>query len=275
MSFNVQALVDVFSEVFSACTFDYCPLCLGKLKIYKKSDFTYRCSRRTCRKRGSFTKGTPFYRLKMSLENALTILKMWLLDIKTTAIAELLEIDRVTVSSFLKRCSKVLINNFSATSTKIGGKNIIVEIDESRFGKNKYGKGHLVKGVWVFGMVERTPKRRIVLVPVDLRNAVTLEEILKQYVHEESIIHSDCWKAYANLQNLFALHNTVNHSKFFKDPITNVHTNTIEGNWSAIKQQTPVKYRCKTKVIVYLIKYMLKRNYSGCKLKNLLKFLFL
>ena len=31
------------------------------------------------------------------------------------------------------------------------------------------------------------------------------------------------------------MHQKVYYSKNFKDPITGIHTNTIEGNWSALK----------------------------------------
>ena len=65
----------------------------------------------------------------------------------------------------------------------------------------------------------------------------------------------------------------MNHSKFFKDPSSGVHTNTIEGNWSSIKRQTPIRNRCKRKVEAYLMKYMIKRNYTGSVFKNLLNFL--
>ena len=50
---------------------------------------------------------------------------------------------------------------------------------------------------------------------------------------------------------------TVNHSKFFKDRITSVHTNTIEGNWAAIKQQTPIRCRTKKSTLPYLLRFML------------------
>ncbi|OQS54280.1 hypothetical protein EHP00_1112 [Ecytonucleospora hepatopenaei] len=48
----------------------------------------------------------------------------------------------------------------------IGGEGVIVEIDESKFGKRKYNRGHKVKSVWVLGMVEKTADRRIVLLLV-------------------------------------------------------------------------------------------------------------
>ena len=40
---------------------------------------------------------------------------------------------------------------------QIGGIGIVVEIDESKFGKRKHNCGHKVDGVWVVGMVEITP----------------------------------------------------------------------------------------------------------------------
>jgi hypothetical protein len=208
------------------------------------------------------------------LEDALLFLKMWLSDIGTTAIAEVLSLDRSIVSWFLRKCFKLIIANFDTTFTKIDGKDVVVEVDESKIGKNKYNRGHTVKEVWIFGMAERTQERRIVLVPVVQRNQVTFEEILKRYVHVESIVHSDCWKAYADLQYIFSEHKTVNHSKNFKDTITGIHTNTIEGNWSAIKRQAPITHRCSKRVTVYLIKYMLKRNYKDFTFKHLIKLLF-
>ena len=40
-------------------------------------------------------------------------------------------------------------------SGKTDSPNKTVEINESKFGRCKYQRGHLVKGQWVFGSVER------------------------------------------------------------------------------------------------------------------------
>jgi hypothetical protein len=41
---------------------------------------------------------------------------------------------------------------------KIGGNNSVVEIDESKFGKRKYNRGHRAEGVWVRGMIDKRAK---------------------------------------------------------------------------------------------------------------------
>ena len=71
----------------------------------------------------------------------------------------------------------------------------------------------------------------------------------------------------------FNSHKTVNHSKQFKDPVTGVHSNTIEGNWSAIKRQTPVRCRTRSLVPLYLVRFMLNRNSPDNTLEELIKFL--
>ena len=50
-------------------------------------------------------------------------------------------------------------------SEQIGGNGIEVEIDESKFGKQKYHRGHKVEGQWVFGGREKYNKHRIFMIP--------------------------------------------------------------------------------------------------------------
>ncbi|KAI5151369.1 hypothetical protein ENBRE01_2094 [Enteropsectra breve] len=119
-------------------------------------------------------------------------------------------------------------------------------------------------------MVERTPERRIVFVKVEDLKRPTLKMLLLKYVHPESIIHSDCWKAYSNLCALFAEHRTVNHSLHFFDPETLVHTNRIEGNWSGVKEQVSNTHKTKEHVDVYLIRYMIRKNSPDSALESLL-----
>ncbi|KRH92904.1 hypothetical protein M153_2153000374 [Pseudoloma neurophilia] len=60
---------------------------------------------------------------------------------------------------FLRRIKKNAKKKYSKIKM-IGGENIIVEIDESKFGKRKYNRIHRVEGQWVLGLIERTSKRK-------------------------------------------------------------------------------------------------------------------
>ncbi|KAG0436766.1 hypothetical protein DMUE_4066 [Dictyocoela muelleri] len=124
----------------------------------------------------------------------------------------------------------------------IGGEVVIVEIDESKFGKRKYHEGHRVEGVWVLGKVERFGDRRIILVNIENRNSETLTELIGKYIKPWSIIYSDCLRGYANISKFFT-HLTVNHSLRFINKKNNVHTNTIEGNWSSLKKYITPNFR--------------------------------
>ena len=103
---------------------------------------------------------------------------------------------------FRESCISAVIDN----STPIGGNRIEVEIDESKFGKRKYHKGHKVEGQWVFGGREKYNKKQIFMIPVCNRKESTLIPIIKKWIEPGSIIHSDCWKAYSKCtgqQSLF------------------------------------------------------------------------
>ncbi|KAF9761402.1 hypothetical protein NGRA_2677 [Nosema granulosis] len=157
---------------------------------------------------------------------------------------------------------------------KIGGNNLIVEIDESKFRKSRFHRGHHVEGVWVLGIVEKDGPKRIKLFRVDDRSKITLEKYIVNSVHIETKIYTDCWKEYTGLKNLLNDHSTVNHSKYFKVSITHVHTNTIEGNWFAVKRQTPPRGRTKKTFDLYLVRFILLRNEIRHPLQRLIKYCF-
>ena len=83
-------------------------------------------------------------------------------------------------------------------SQKIGGPDKTVEIDESKFGKRKYHRGHRVQGQWIFGGVERGTGRSF-FVPVRNRTKATLTAIILAWVEPGTTIISNCWAAYNDL----------------------------------------------------------------------------
>lgn len=75
------------------------------------------------------------------------------------------------------------------------------------------------------------------LVPVERRDSETLIPLIVKYVEPGSIIHSDEWRAYSCLSSHGWIHQTVNHSRHFVDPVTGVHTQGIESFWNQIKRK--------------------------------------
>ncbi|XDV13931.1 hypothetical protein PO909_002229 [Leuciscus waleckii] len=125
---------------------------------------------------------------------------------------------------------------------KVGGLNICVHIYESKFRhRRKYARGRYGgawrRKSWVFGMVEIMPSRKPVLRLVDKRDKTTLLPIIEKHVKRGSIIHSDEWRAYSTLSERGYQHHTVNHSIHFVNPLTGVHTQTIERAWANFKTE--------------------------------------
>ncbi|GFU56455.1 putative isxo2-like transposase domain protein [Trichonephila clavipes] len=111
----------------------------------------------------------------------------------------------------------------------LGDPDVIVEIDESMFGKRKHNRGKRVKGTWVFGVIERSTNKCLFHV-VQNKSKDTLLASIKSNKKEGTAIISDCRKSYDCLEDEGFLHLLVNHKMYFKDPETGAHPNSIEGS---------------------------------------------
>ena len=100
-----------------------------------------------------------------------------------------------------------------------GGRDVIVEIDETCVSRRKYERGRLVRHQqWIFGGVVRgTFGQECFLAEVARRDAATLLQNIQQFIEPESIIFSDLWKGYDRITNMPEgyQHIRVNHSENF------------------------------------------------------------
>lgn len=237
-----------------------------KLNLNKK---LYVCKFYKCRKAISPLKGTIFNKLTLPLNIQLHVLYYFLGKVPCSFTASTLGISKNTVSSYNKLFRKHLKNKqLPNMNIKIGGRNTIVEMDETKIAKRKYNKGHRVEGAWVIGGIERSKlktkikneNKKLFLIPIEERNIDNIDLIVKKYVKKGTTIYTDCWKGYNNLKNIGYKHMTVNHSKHFKDPETGVHTNTIEGTWNGLKQSIIPRNRNKKDILLYLKEYQWRKK---------------
>ena len=102
----------------------------------------------------------------------------------------------------LTKVNAHLVPKYYESIEKIGGDSLIVEIDESKFGKRKYNRGHRVDGVWVLGMIEKVSKK-IILYVLDDRKKETLNQFIQQSVESETVMRTDGWRGYVDFKDLF------------------------------------------------------------------------
>lgn len=96
---------------------------------------------------------------------------------------------------------------------------------------------------------------------VSNRSTSTIVEVLSRHVIEGSTILTDCWKGYASLDKIFNIvHETVNHKKWFKDPHTGTHTNTVEGTNYALKRHVPPRNRTEDDLPGFLHEFVWRRK---------------
>ena len=237
-----------------------CSACNGPTK--RKGD-CWICIKKACSKTVSIFKGSFFQNSKIKCSEVLHIAYLWLNKVPAGAIATMTGHSNHTISSYKKHLNQLAADNVNVHGCVIGGPNIVVEVDESKIAKRKHYRGHTVEGAWIVGGVERTTERKIFVELVENRNSETLKEIIQRNVHQGSIIHTDMWRGYSCIEQLGMEHKVVNHSKNFKDPISGVHTNTIEGTWSGLKRSIPIRNRNKDTVGEHILTFIWMRQNEG------------
>ena len=166
-----------------------------------------------------------------SLEVITELVYLWSQRLSNSAIEHELKLSHRTVIEWSAYLRDVCNYTVLEESEQIGGEGVHVEINESKFGKRKYYRGHRVKGQWIFGGHETKDESKVFMFPVKKRNAATLLPIIEKWIKKGSIIHSNCWKAYSKLNEMGYKHVTVNHSKELINPDNDACTNRIESDW--------------------------------------------
>ena len=205
--FDEQACIQwLFSEGLLKTT-ETCELCGGSVRIHENK---FKCTRRLCRKSKSIFSGTFFSNAKIKPNEIMFLGYLWL----TGATADMMLIqsghNTHTVADYNRHFRQLVAETLGSDDAMIGGSGVVVEVDETKMGKRKYHRGHHVEGAWVIVGVERTPERRVFAEVVEDRSANTILKILGRHLIEGSVLHTDCWKGYHQVHEVYGIvHHTV------------------------------------------------------------------
>lgn len=238
-----------------------CPACNNAMDRNLEL-MAFRCTKWNCTRRGriSLRRHTFFFGSALKCIDIMGLSQMWLAKASVDTCITLTGHSSSTVCAFYKHFRQLVSSALKPEDQIIGGPGIIVEVDETKLGKRKYHRGHHVEGVWVLVGIEQRENGKIFLVPVPDRSGPTLDALVSRHVLPGSTVHTDMWPGYSNLSALGFVHQTVNHKLFFKDPVTQVCTNTAEGLNSGLKRRIPVRNRVSNSIEEHLGEYIWRRQ---------------
>ena len=200
----------------------------------------------------SIRSGSFFSRSNLKLSQWIHIIYLWSIGESQKDTVKLSGVSKRSMVEIYASLRAICGQYFKQNPIRLGGPGQVCQLDESQFAhKVKHHRGRAPqKDVWVFSIVDGAtiPATGFMRV-VENRSASTLLPIIQEVVRSGSVVHSDQWRGYMNLQrNLGLSHQTVNHSVHFVDPSTGVHTQTIESYW------------CKHKIAIKVMKGICRKT---------------
>jgi ISXO2-like transposase domain len=214
---------------------------------------------------GNFFNAQLFFSIsRLTPQDTMLLGYLWLCGSSHTSMMAFTGHSSATIVAYSGYLRQLVSESLDSSDTQIGGEGVIVEVDESKFGKRKNNRGHQISGAWVIGGIERTPERKFFGVVVEKRDSDTIVNVLSRFVLAGSIVHTDCWRGYTNIEEeLGVVHLTVNHSLYYVDPQTGVHTSTIEAKWAALKRKITLRGRVKERLGLQLLEQIWRRRHES------------
>lgn len=198
-----------------------CPMCRGKLSWKREYGWC-----RVCRTKLRPKASTWFRSSKLSYRQLFLLLWCFQHRQSPNTARLVTGVSYTTVHRWYWRFRKHL----PAAKQELSG---IVEVDESFFGKQKYGHQTLVAGA-----IERDTRRlRLQVIPDRAQD--TLEAFLMATVARNSLLLTDAHAGYHDLEFYGYSHERCNHSNGHFGP-----TNQIENFWGVVKRYLKKLYGC-------------------------------
>lgn len=247
------------------------------MKVYFKNERAlFKCCR--CTTTNSIFYKTIFQSCNKDISEILDVIYFWCMDqVQSITGFESGISNKNTISRWYSKLNELsgrIMRGLNPTG-KIGGPGHVIQIDESKFSKRKFGVGRIVRSPWIVGMID-VETREVCFVETFFRNSETLNDIIHNHINEGSILITDCWAGYNNLQNLGFQHFTVNHSENFVDPITGANTQLIENTWGVYKKnmrKRGINYACNLNG--YFFEFMFKKKFGRGAFEKILENIYL
>lgn len=222
-----------------------CPYCKSLKASSKKSENRYRCL--DCNNSYSVLVGTVMEATKLPLQKWFLAICLMLHARKGLSSLQLsrdLGINKNTAWYLQKRIRTAM----QEKDLLLHG---VIEADESYIGgalNNKHKKYKNKKGYHKSGMEHKTPvlgmvqrEGRIAVQVLGKAWGVEIKPILQAMINKESIVITDGFGGYKDIDQYFTKHIKVNKSRSIWR-IGEYHTNTIEGFWSMFKRAIVGQY---------------------------------
>ena len=190
-----------------------CPDCYGRL-LFRRS-YAW-C--RVCRKKHSVRSLTWFCGSNLSFQKLWLLIWCWQKQKAAGTTVDIVGVSYPTVRRWFRRFRALV----PRSDLQLSG---IVEVDESFFGKEKYGQQTIVVGA-----IERDTRRIRLQIAPD-RAQDTLELFLTSTVNRTAHLTTDAFSGYSDLEFYGYSHERCNHSNGHFGP-----TNMIENFWGVIKR---------------------------------------
>lgn len=245
-----------------------CPKCGRPMKLKlvndSKDGYKWACRRNNSQDKHVASKsircGSFFGGSKLKMTTIMILTYLWVLHLPMHYICLQAKVNDNTVTEWIQFCRDVCLEICIGNSEIIGGPDVVVEVNESKFGRRKFSHGQKGNGKWVYCGVERVSKKAFFKI-VECQSKDDLLDIIKEFILPGTIIVSSCWKKYDCLEDDAYIKLRDYDAYKFRHPGTNSDDNSKkESICAVVKRSLRTKRMVDNQFPSYLAEYIWRKK---------------